>query len=119
MKIFADHCVNKDSVVLLRELGHKVERAIEAKLAEAFDEQIFAHAQKRKQVLLTFDKDFGNIINFDILRSKGVVVVYIHKMSKESLLETLKAFFAKKQAHALAGKLFIIEADGVRIWPKK
>ena len=117
-RIFADHCVSTDAVILLRQLGYQVERARETGLHAASDDDIFTHAQKTKQILLTFDKDFGNIVHFDIRRSWGVVIVYLENLSKETILSRLETFLAGKRLRSLAGKLFIIERRGIRIWPK-
>jgi predicted nuclease of predicted toxin-antitoxin system len=69
MKIFADHCVHTDVVEMLRSLGFQVQKASEVNLEKSSDEEIFNYAVKTKQVLLTFDKDFGNIIRFNIRKS--------------------------------------------------
>jgi len=119
MRIFADHCVHTDLVESLRENRFEVERAIEVGLDRASDEEIFNHAFKKSQILLTFDKDFGNIIQFDIKNSAGIVLVYTEGMSKEFIIERVVNFFQGIKPKSFQGTLFIVEADRIRIWPHK
>ena len=118
MTIFADHCVNTDVVNALRENGFEIERASEKDLDKATDEEIFSYVLKRKQVLLTFDKDFGNIVRFNIRQSKGIVIVYVERMDKKQIMDKTVAFFKKIKEKFLKGTLFIVEHDDIRIWPR-
>lgn len=114
--IFADHCVHSAVVEVLRMHGWQVETAADAGLAAVSDDIIFKYAVKTKQILLTFDGDFGNILRFDIRKSFGVIVVYVNNLKKDDILTLVKSFFSKKIQ--LKGKLFIVERDQVRVWPK-
>jgi predicted nuclease of predicted toxin-antitoxin system len=119
MRIFADHCVHTDIVEALRKIGLKVERAIEVNLEKSSDEEIFNYILKTSQVLLTFDKDFGNIPRFDTQKSAGVVIIYTERISKENIIKMIITFFSKIKRRDLKGNLFIIEPERIRIWPKK
>ena len=116
MRIFADHCVHTDIVEALRKIGVEVERAIEKGLEKSPDEEIFNYILKTSQIFLTFDKDFGNIIRFDIKNSKGVVIVYTEKMMNPQIIKTVINFFQKIKEKDLKGKLFIVEPKETRVW---
>ena len=116
MKILADQCVNTDVVDALRKIGLAVEKAIEKRLEMATDEEIFNHILKTGQILLTFDKDFGNIIRFNIRRSQGVVIVYVEGMSRAEIILRTTEFFQKTKEKELKGGLFLIEPKRIRIW---
>lgn len=118
MRIFADHCVNTDVVIALRETGFKIERASEKNLAKATDEEIYNYVLKSKQILLTFDKDFGNIVRFNIRHSKGIVIIYVERMNKKQIVDKTVTFFKKIKVSLLKGTLFIVEHDDIRIWPR-
>lgn len=118
MKIFVDHCVNRDIIEALRSLHIQIETALEAGLESATDAEIFTHALKTSSILLTFDKDFGNIIRFKIRKSHGIVIVYVEGMPREEILRRTINFFQHVSAEKLKARLFIIESDGIRIWPK-
>ena len=116
MRVFTDHCVHTDVVEALLKIGVEVERAIEKGLERSPDEEIFNYILKSSQVFLTFDKDFGNIIRFDIKSSKGVVIIYTEKMMKTQIIKTIINFFQKIKEKDLKGKLFVIEPRGIRVW---
>ena len=116
MHIFTDQCINTDVVEELRRFGFKVELASEKGLSKASDQEIFHYVLKHKRVLLTFDKDFGNIIRFNIKACEGTVIVYVEGLTKSEIAKRAAAFFKKATAKILRGGLFIIEPDRVRIW---
>jgi hypothetical protein len=119
MKIFADHCVHNDVVEMLRSFGFRVQKASEVNLEKSSDEEIFNYPVKTKQVLLTFDKDFGNIIRFNIRKSAGVVIFYIKRgMKKQTILQRVAKFFSRPRK--FKGTLFVIdEAGRIKTWPRK
>src|SRR3989338_10069778 len=95
MTIFLDHCVHKDLITSLKEAGYQVITAAEAKLDHATDTDIFDYCITRDCILLTFDKDFGNILRFNIRTSPGVVITYIEHMTKEEIINRTFQFFQK------------------------
>lgn len=119
MEIFADSCVHSEVVETLRQAGFKVERAIERKLEQSSDEEVFNYVLKTSKVLLTFDHDFGNILRFNIRRSPGVVIFYIENLSRKTITQRVLDFFSQFKEKNLKGKLCIIDVSGqIRIWPK-
>jgi len=118
MKIFADHCVANFFVEALRNQGFSVERAYEAKLHRSSDEQIFAHAQSHSQVLVSFDRDFANILRFDIPRSHGIAIFEIEGLSRETIAERMVAFFKSPDLKKIKGKIKIVHRSGkISCWP--
>src|SRR3989344_5222291 len=118
MRIFADHCVHRDVVEAMRDAGHRVERALDAGHHKSSDEEIFNYARKTTQVLLTFDKDFGNIVRFEINKSHGVVIVYIENMAKKDVSEHAVRFFNQTNMKRLRGSLWLIKPNVITRWPK-
>jgi predicted nuclease of predicted toxin-antitoxin system len=123
MEIFADHCVHTEVVEALREFGFKVERAGEVGLEASSDEEVFDYIIKTSQVLLTFDRGFGNILRFNIRRSAGVVIfhleAYRRRLSREVIIKRVIGFFSRIKQRNLKGRLFVVDIFGrIRIWPK-
>lgn len=81
------------------------------------DETVFHFAQKNEQVLLTFDKDFGDVRKFDPRKSFGIVIVYVENFGRQGLITETKQFFEDKTAGSLQGKGYIIEPGRVRQFP--
>lgn len=116
MVIFADECVNKDVIENLKDKGFKVIDVFAARLQAADDDKIFQYAAANSYIFLTFDKDFGNILMFNIEKSAGVIVVYVENMTREEIVNNTADFFQQFTAAQLKGKLFIIEKGRIRIW---
>ena len=119
MKIFADNCVHSGAVTALGQARFDVERAIENGFENSSDEEIFDYILKNSKILLTFDRDFGNVLRFNIRDSKGVIIFYIENLWKETIIQRVLNFFSKFKERNLRSKLFIIDISGrIRIWPK-
>ena len=118
MQVFADHCVPTDVVTTLRAVGIEVHRASEVGLDRAPDEQLFEYAKRRRMMLLTADRDFGNIIRFDIQRSFGVVILELESLSKAALLRRVREFFRHVRSRSLRGKLVLLDPTRERVWPR-
>lgn len=117
LAFFADHCVHAGVIEALRQAGWQIETAAEVGLTSATDDSIFQYVLKTKQILLTFDADFGNILRFDIKKSFGVIVVYVNNVKKDDMINMIIRFL-QNTSLPLRGKLFIIEHNQVRVWPK-
>ena len=116
MDILADQCVNKDVIVALKREGFNIITVFDVKLGGADDETIFNYAVNNNRVLLTFDKDFGNILRFNINNSPGVAIIYVENLTKDEIIANALGFFAKFNSSQMKGKLFIIEKSKLRIW---
>ena len=120
MNILCDQCVNRDVVVSLRAAGFNVMHTVEIGLSRASDMDIFRYAQHSRRILLTFDHGFGNITQFPIHDSYGVVLIYIAGMDRQAIVErTLFVFKHLFKNRQLSGRLFIIKTKSVRMWPKR
>ena len=117
MRLFADHCVPTDVVETLRAGGMIVQRAYEVELDRAADEELFEHAQKTHQVLLSFDQDFANMVRFDVIHSPGIVIIEPERFSKTSLLRRVEGFFRTTPESTLRGRLHILQPHRTRTWP--
>jgi predicted nuclease of predicted toxin-antitoxin system len=114
LKILADECVHKDLVEALKEEGFDVSDIREVEQG-ADDEKVFEFAVKEKRILLTFDREFGDIFRFDIKNSFGVVIILIAQLKKEEAIKNISAFFKSEVAKNSKGKLAIIGKKKVRI----
>ena len=114
-QILADECIHLDLIKALRQAGLDVLTVIEAGLSSASDETVFELAVKKKRILLTFDRGFGDIFRFDISGSCGVVIVLINQMTKKEIISLPLAFFNFQKGRSLAGKLAIIGKRRIRI----
>ncbi len=112
-KILADECIHKDLVEALREEGNSVEWVTEMELSGSSDDVVFEHALKNNLILLTFDRGFGDIFNYNINNCPGIIIELIHGMEKSEIIEFAK--FALSQYEDFSGKLIIIGKNKIRL----
>jgi len=74
LRILADESVEGEVVARLRGEGHDVAYVPESS-ASIRDDEVLARANAENQVLLTEDKDFGNLAFFYGSRSSGIVLL--------------------------------------------
>lgn len=72
MNILADESVDRSIVDTLRQEGHRVVYVAELD-PEISDEQVLHEANLRGAVLLTLDKDFGELVFRQGLINEGVI----------------------------------------------
>ena len=83
MKLIADEGVDKSIVDALRAMGFTVQYFAESG-AGASDEQVLAAANDAMTLLLTGDKDFGELVFRQRLTNSGVVLIRLAGLSTES-----------------------------------
>lgn len=115
LKILADECIHFDFIATLRKQRLNILTVVEAKLSGKSDKEIFKYACENKRILLTFDREFGNIFVFDIKNSSGVIIFLIYQMTKKEILDIAIAFFANLSTKNLKGKLVVVGKRKIRI----
>lgn len=119
MRILCDQCVNRDVVESLQQAGLDAVHTSKVRLSRASDQEIFRYAQRSRRILLTFDHGFGNITQFPIRDSNGIIVIYVAEMDRQTVIDRTLYVFQRLLKHRQAARhLFIVELDSIRIWPK-
>ena len=113
MKILADENVARDIVAWLRSTGHDVLFAAEAN-AGADDIEWAARGEQEQRVILTSDKDFGELVFRQGRAHGGVALLRLHGL--ESAEKTRIAVAAVAQHGVdLISAFAVIEKDRIRI----
>ena len=84
MRILADESVEGEVVARLRSEGHHVAYVPETSAGIRYDE-VLARANAENRVLLTEDKDFGDLAFYYGSRSSGIVLVRAHGANVEAM----------------------------------
>lgn len=115
MKFFADECIYFATIKMLRKLGYDVETVTEQKLESQDDEKIFEYAKKSNRILLTFDKDFGNIFRFPLGSHPGIIIVRLKPQTPEETNHLLRNFLKETIPADISRALVVIGKEKVRI----
>jgi predicted nuclease of predicted toxin-antitoxin system len=113
MKFFADENVARAIIQWLCQAGHDVLSAAEAGPGE--DDAVWLRqAEESERVIVTSDKDFGELIFRDRLHSHGIVLIRMQRLSLRERLARLRAVWSTVEANP-QGKFIVITEGRVRI----
>ena len=115
MRILADENVPGDAVLALRARGHDVAWVL-ADAPGMSDDRIIARAQAESRVLVTFDKDFGELaFRVRLPASNGIVLFRISASSPLYVAQVAVA--ALESQETWAGYFAVVEDDRIRMTP--
>jgi len=113
MKFFADENVARAIVQWLRHAGHDVLYAAEADPGQD-DVMWLRQAEQAEGLIVTADKDFGELVFRDRLNSHGVVLIRLQRLSLRGRLARLAEAWSVVEANP-KGKFIVITEGRVRV----
>lgn len=103
------------AVAALREAGHEV-FWVRTEMAGAADEEVLAHAIAEDRVLLTFDKDFGDLVfQSGLPATSGIILFRISTTSPDAAAERVLKVVESRDDWA--GQFTVVTNDRIRIRP--
>jgi len=115
MHILADENFPGDAVTALRARGHDIVW-VRSDAPGSSDPQVLAHAQAEDRILVTFDKDFGELaFRSGLPASSGIVLFRISVPSSSYVAQGAVA--ALESRTDWAGHFAVIEDDRIRMIP--
>ncbi len=115
MKLLADENLHGGIVAWLRAQGHDVLYAAEGLPGES-DDDVLALAQREGRVVITDDKDFGELVFHRRLSSSGVLLVRLDTPDLASRLKRLAEAWPTVEAHG-NGQFIVISDRKIRVRP--
>lgn len=113
MKFLVDESVEFPVVTFLRSIGHDV-----VSIAEDFpsirDTDVLAAARRAKRILLTNDKDFGELIFLHGLPHRGVILLRLFTENAESKVDSVQRLL-ETHGNDLSENFTVVTPDAVRI----
>lgn len=113
MHFLADENFPGPSIIQLENAGHQVKRFADVALG-APDEEVLAYAEKSSSILLTFDKDFGQLIFREGLSVPGVVF-YRYRGPDPAWAGKILIHLIEAEKLNFSRQFVTIEEDKVRI----
>lgn len=113
MNVLADECVPDQVIARLRADGHAVEAAGDS-APGAPDDDVLARATGAGRILLTADKDFGELVYRLGRAHAGVVLLRLTGVAADDRAEIVSAVFRDRIAE-LPGNFTVVERDAVRV----
>ena len=113
MKFVADESVDQQIVARLREEGHSVQYIVETGPGTS-DEDVLELARHGGSILLTADKDFGEMVFRQRRVTEGVMFIRLAGQSQENKAKIV-AYGVKKHGEELSRAFSVITPGGIRI----
>jgi predicted nuclease of predicted toxin-antitoxin system len=102
-------------VAYLRSVGHNV-LAVAETMPQANDADILVRAVNEGRILVTNDKDFGDLVFRSGQAHQGVVLLRLHDESSATRVRVMTSLL-QQHAHRLASHFTVATEAGVRIRP--
>jgi len=115
VRILADENLHAEIVQWLREAGHNVLWAAE-ELGGAGDSDLLALGHREKRIILTNDRDFGELVFRRGSASVGVIFLRFRASSGDEVLRGFQARWPEI-ATAAEGSFIVATNDAVRVRP--
>jgi len=115
MRFVADENVSRRVVERLRADGHDV-MLVAGMLSGMSDTDVLKLAQTETRILITEDRDFGELIFRQQLSVRGVVLLELDRLSTEAEADRV-AQAVSAYAHRLLNNLCVVEPTRIRIRP--
>lgn len=113
MNLLADENIHADIVAWLRDRGNDVLYAAET-LPTRRDDDLLAIARQEERVLITDDKDFGELVFHQRLATSGIVLVRLHSPSIAERLKRLAQVWPAIETR-IAGRFTVISDRKIRV----
>jgi predicted nuclease of predicted toxin-antitoxin system len=113
MRLLLDQDVYAVTARFLITGGHDVVLVSEIGMAEASDEEILKTAQSQHRILVTRDRDYGNLV---FVRGMGAGVIYL-RIQIDNAIEVHRELTRVLETYSetdLSGAFVVIESDGYR-----
>ena len=115
MKLLADENVDRPIVERLRQSGYQV-KAIAEIAPGATDEEVLSIALRERAVLLTADKDFGEIVFHQRKTLQGVILIRLSGLPPSQKAEVV-AMALERHGAKMEQAFTVITPKAVRVRP--
>jgi len=115
MKFLVDECCDVDMVARLRKAGYDVTYVLE--IHQGFpDDDILAQAYKENRVLITEDKDFGELVYRLEKPARGILLLRI-PIEQRSLKADRLERVLDKLGNKIMNNFVVVELETIRLRP--
>jgi predicted nuclease of predicted toxin-antitoxin system len=115
MRILADENVDAPIIAWLAGCGHDVLRMCESSPG-ASDEAVVTLAEREQRVIITSDRDFGELVFRHRARPAGVVYLRLGGLAPEEMLAKFQAAWAATESR-VTGSFIVVTPGPIRVRP--
>ena len=113
-KLLADENVPRKTVEVLRNEGMDITMVSEASRGMS-DRAVIEYANREKRVIVTFDKDFGELVFRERIRVEGLMLLRFAPFSPGHIADRIR--HTVSQVTPLENKIVTVREDRIRVTP--
>ncbi|RIV25562.1 hypothetical protein DYU11_09725 [Fibrisoma montanum] len=114
MKVLVDECTGPSVARWLRDEGHDVYSVSEQSRGWS-DHQVLAHAVAEQRVIVSNDKDFGELVFKNRLHHCGIVLLRLDDERVNNKIGVLRRFFANFSDQITSSHFIVLTEKAIRI----
>lgn len=118
MRFKADENIPNDVVECLRAAGHDASSVPEQAMSGTTDDQVAEVCRDEQRVIVTLDLDFSDIRRFAPVDYPGIIILRPAVQTVPHLVRIVTNLLPLISTEPLAGKLWIVDENRVRIRPE-
>ncbi|MCI0740832.1 MAG: DUF5615 family PIN-like protein [Gemmataceae bacterium] len=120
MHFLVDASMPRDAAPLIQSRGHHATDVRDIGLGGARDQDIAAHAQAQRLVIVSRDFDFADVRNYPPDQYAGIAVIDLPSTATAPTILNLVDFLLQQSQtlNDLPGRLAIVAPGRIRLWPK-
>ena len=116
MRLKLDENLSHSVAELCRAAGHDVMTVRDQALEGAPDEQVFVVSAQESRVLITLDRDLGQVLRFPPASSAGIIVIDVGpRASHRALLDRVRELLSILETRSPDRALWIVEPGRLRL----
>ncbi len=115
LKFLTDENVSASLVNVLRAKGYNTKDIKEEKLFGIKDTEVIKIAFKENRVIITHDKDFANLLNYSLIKHKGVILLRFTNQSPDNVIKLFIPILKQIKENKIRNSLVIIGDDYIKI----
>lgn len=115
MRFKLDENLGARAAEWIKEQGHDAETVRAEGLGGGTDEAIFAACVSERRCLVTLDLDFADIVRFSPHATEGIVVLRAPRGASRAIILGLLRNLCAAEMGSIAGSLWIVEPNRIRV----
>lgn len=118
MKFFTDENVATSVALALRRQGFDIKDVKEEGLQGTSDNNILQLARREKRIIITHDKDFGNVLFYPTVKHCGVILLRFKNQRPDCVIQALTSVLHSPIQHKICENVTIVSEDKIIIHRK-
>ena len=116
LQILVDEDMPRPTTRLLQSLGIDAIDLRDIGLRGSTDAEVFGYAQKHRMIIISRDREFGNILKYPLGTHCGIIWVNLpYTFIRHQILDAVERFLIEVERNRLPNNLTILEVGRYRI----